>query len=209
MELKVLADQIEVAQFAHEWVTQKVNTTKANSLYLPAGETPKELYKLWEDESPDFLKHLNFIQIDDVRSGKKAGTFKKFFLENLPSLTQQFIWIEEKQKYQAKLALLGLGLNGHIAFHEPELPDDFSFQEVSLSVKSIKTLGLEEGAKGFSYGIKDFLNCEAILLMVTGENKKAILKRLLDKDPTITASKLLGHSGLTLVCDQATLTQED
>lgn len=203
MNLITLENKYDVAQFANRWCEEKTLETNAQAIYLPAGNTPIELYKKWEEERPEYLQHQTFIQIDDVISKPAQGIFESFFKEKLPSYQHQFNWIKDNKKMQAEVAILGLGLNGHIAFHEPHLPDNFSYGEVSLSQGTIKHLKLEKDAKGFSYGLGSFLKCQAILLIVTGKKKSHIFKKFLAADSQLPASKLKHHQDITVLCDRS------
>lgn len=172
---------------------------------MPAGNTPIPLYRAWEKHRPPFLESLRFIQIDDLLNGKKKGLFKKFFEAQLPSHAARFEWIENSAPQQADLAVLGLGLNGHVAFHEPGLPADFQFGEVELSESTKTALGLEAKAKGITYGAQAFFNAKAILILVTGASKKDILARLrarTEPDPKLPISLLLDHPDLTFLVDE-------
>lgn len=202
MNLVKLANKTDVAKYASEWCSTLVSEQSIRSFYIPAGGTPKELYHLWETEKPNFLSDLDLIQIDDVISGTKSWMFENFFKQELPSYLDQIHWIKQREPLQADAAILGLGLNGHIAFHEPELPNDFAYGEVELSEQSRLTLDLEDGTKGLSYGLGSFLKCQAIIMLVTGHAKKEVLTRLINADKSLPATGLIGHKNLTIVCDQ-------
>ena len=201
MNLVKVNDKVEGALQSHLWIEDQVFQSKYSSCYLPAGNTPIELYKLWENENPSFISSLKLIQIDDVVTGIKSGVFKKFFKEHLPSFVNQFQWIEDKEQVQADLSILGLGLNGHVAFHEPEIAASFSFGEVELSEKTKETLDLEDSAKGLTYGVGSFVKSKAVLMMVFGEGKREILKCLINEDPSIPASGLMAHPDFTIITD--------
>ena len=90
------------------------------SFYLPAGNTPVPLYKHWESCQPEFLGKSQLIQLDEVINGEQKGVFAKFFADHLPTWSQK---IEKPilEYRQAEVAILGLGKNGHLGFHEPDL----------------------------------------------------------------------------------------
>lgn len=139
------------------------------------------------------------IQIDDVVTGSKAGIFRSFFESNLPNYKNQITFISGGAKSQADLGILGLGLNGHVAFHEPHIGKNFAFGEVELSEKTISTLGLEKNAKGVTYGLDSFLRTKALLLIVSGEGKESVFKRFLEKDPSLPVSETQNHNDLTVL----------
>lgn len=82
------------------------------------------------------------------------------------------------------LCLLGLGQNGHIAFNEPA---DFlqprahlaPLSETSLTHTMIQNSGADVKC-GFTLGMADILQSRKILLPVFGQNKRAIMQRLME-----------------------------
>lgn len=202
MDLVVCKDADEVGRFAHTWIASQVAPLSNPSVYLPAGATPEPLYRHWRDTCPEFLSSLCLVQIDDVVGGPKAHLFRKFFIEQLEFWSHQFDWIEAGDR-QADLAVLGLGLNGHVGFHEPGLSSQFFSGCVRLSTVTEQRLGLPPGSWGISYGIGAFMRCRAILLLVTGESKREILEAFLQRRGDFPALALRRHSNLTVVVDQA------
>ncbi|MES2857409.1 MAG: 6-phosphogluconolactonase [Bdellovibrionota bacterium] len=205
MKLIVCDNNEEMTHLVADWCSEHIATHKARTVFLPAGNTPIKLYERWEKQRPEEFKNLKFLQIDDVMSGEKRGMFKQFFEDHLPSFRDQFEWIEStKQTDQgADLALLGLGLNGHVAFHEPGMPMDFFCGCLELSEITRKNLELNETTWGISYGIGAFIQSKSIAMMVNGASKREILNRLLAGDPSLPASGLLNHSDFTIFADRA------
>jgi 6-phosphogluconolactonase/glucosamine-6-phosphate isomerase/deaminase len=189
----------EVFSFVEQWCDETLKSPGVNSLYLPAGNTPIPLYQRWTKNKPAYLKQTKLLQIDDVTSGEKAGLFKKFFKQHLPKHYKKIQPITQGP-FQADAGILGLGLNGHIAFHEPHLPRDFSYGEMELDSKTCHTLELVEGTRGMSYGLGAFMNTQRLILIVLGENKQEILARVLNRED-VPASHLLDHHDITIVCD--------
>jgi 6-phosphogluconolactonase/glucosamine-6-phosphate isomerase/deaminase len=180
-----------------KWLENRVKRYGARSLFLPAGETPRPLYARWRAAEPAYLKGMRLLQVDDVSTGREKGMFARFFREELPGWKVEPPVKEEK----ADLAILGLGTNGHVAFHEPGIPPSFRFGEVSLAADTASRLKLEPGTKGLTYGVGAFFEAKAILLVVRGANKKEVLERLRQGDPALPASGLLRHPDLTVLTD--------
>ena len=180
-----------------QWLASRVERHKARSLFLPAGETPKPLYAKWRKEWPAYLSGLKLMQVDDVLTGTGAGVFARFFQDELPGHPV----IRPVQESKADLAILGLGTNGHVAFHEPGLPMSFRFGEVLLESDTARRLSLEAGTKGITYGVGVFSEAKAILLVVRGESKKSAFEKFLKNDPSVPASGLLTHPDLTVLKD--------
>lgn len=127
--------------------------------------------------------------------------FAGFLRENLAPWIAQIEFINEAVE-GADLGLLGLGLNGHVAFHEPGLPDNMEAACVRLSPETCKRLNLEPVTWGATYGVGAFKKCQSLLIMVFGESKAEVLSRLLNGDPSLPASFLLQHKDLTILADK-------
>jgi hypothetical protein len=162
------------------------------------------LYKVWETKKPDYLRGMDLVQIDDVLTGSQRGMFKRFFDEHLPSYLTQLRGIEMGDR-QADLAVLGLGLNGHVAFHEPGVDSGFYSGCVRLSEVTCQNLELEPGTWGISYGAQAFNACKSILMIVCGSSKREILQRLLEGESSVPASALLNHPSFTILADREAL----
>ena len=203
---KIIAqEQNEWVSSASHWLSEKKAQYKAQTVYLPAGETPKLIYRDWELRKPDFLNQLQLIQIDDVLDGEKKNLFKQFFKDELPSYAEGIEYFNEGG-HQADLGILGLGLNGHVAFHEPGLPTNFYSGCVRLQKETIHNLQLAEGTWGKTYGARAFYSCKALLIIVKGLKKKEILQKTLSESAgilpgQIPAASLLRHPDLTLLTD--------
>ncbi|MGE0762365.1 MAG: 6-phosphogluconolactonase [Bdellovibrionales bacterium] len=202
MELVVCKDVAEAAHYADRWVERQVLTGLLRRLYVPAGATPEALYALWRETKPDYLQGLKFIQIDDVLTGPKAGCFRQFFEKELAPWLQQMSWLKDGAEL-GDAAILGLGLNGHVAFHEPGLPKSFFSGCVSLSPVTCERLQLAPGTWGVSYGLGAFLRCREILMLATGASKREIVQQLLERRGEFPALALRDHAHFTLVIDQA------
>jgi len=186
------------------WCEKKLGPIDHPRVFLPAGSTLIPLYQLWETNKPDFTREARFCQVDEVLSEPKSGLFNLFFKQHLPSFQKQMLDFSSLQK-NMDLAILGLGTNGHIAFHEPHIKLDFSFGEVTLSDETCENLDIPYSSKGLSYGLQSFLDCKKILLVVRGKSKSNILKKVLSKDPSLPASHLLDHPDFTLITDTQSL----
>lgn len=204
MKLHVCKDSQEVAQQSHLWLEEISKNFNKFRLFVPAGSTPLGLYNIWESHRPDFLERATLVQVDDILDGPKRGHFKQFFSDHLPSYQKNFEYIEQANE-GSDLAILGLGLNGHIAFHEPEIDLSFFSGCVRLSKETCDTLKLQEPTWGISYGLQAFMACKKILLMVTGKAKQKILKNLIEMRGHFPALYLSSHSDLTLIVDRAAM----
>ncbi|MFW7380740.1 MAG: 6-phosphogluconolactonase [Oligoflexus sp.] len=186
-----------------QWLKETIEVYGIKTFFLPAGASPQGLYAKMEAIKPDFLNDIKFIQVDDILSGGSRGRFRRNFEEQLPSYTKQIHFIDQGER-QAEAAILGLGLNGHVAFHEPHLPENFQFGEITLSSETCQNLQVSPGTKGLSYGLGHFLGCRRILVLVNGSHKRPILQRTLAGDPDIPASRFLQHADTTVLALETT-----
>ncbi len=204
MKKIVVQGQNEWVQAAALWLNEKQAEYKAKSIYVPAGETPKPLYKDWELRRPECLNKMKMIQIDDVLDGEKKNVFKQFFFDELPSYAPKIEYFEVGES-QADLGILGLGMNGHVAFHEPGLPANFYSGCVQLQNETLHNLGLANGTWGKTYGANAFYKCKALLIAVKGAKKRDILIRTLEGGlrmaKEVPACALLSHPDLTILTD--------
>ncbi|MBS0030866.1 6-phosphogluconolactonase [Chitinophaga sp. 22321] len=106
------------------------------------------------------------------------------------------------------VAILGVGMNGHIAMNEPGCAIDGRTQVVALHPVT-KQVGqkyftqpqvLEEG---ITLGMGTLQESRHIILMVSGKHKATIVRRMLEEPATneLPASLLLQHPSVTLFLD--------
>lgn len=106
--------------------------------------------------------------------------------------------------------ILGLGLDGHIGFNEPGEISDYTHVATldysTLQANSRFFDSIDEVPKtAVSMGIKTIYNAKKIVMLVLGENKANIVKKMLESDPTekIPATLIMDHMDLTIVLDEA------
>ncbi|MBC9914416.1 glucosamine-6-phosphate deaminase [Chitinophaga varians] len=107
------------------------------------------------------------------------------------------------------VAILGLGMNGHIAMNEPGCVADGRAQVVALHPVTklvgqkyfTQQLELEEG---ITLGLGTLLESRHIILMVSGKHKSRIVRKMLEEPATneLPASLLLRHPSVTIFLDE-------
>lgn len=173
------------------------------NLLLPAGGTPEVFYKEVRENWFYEFQSFKLWQIDDVLNGPQKDCFHKFFKDHLGSLFSNLTGPKEKmiEDGVSYSSFLGLGVNGHVAFHEPHIPHNFSFGCVELGRETLDYLSLKEGTWGITYGLGTFLKSNSIYMLVKGLHKKDILKRFLEDDPSVPAVELKKHKRLVLMVE--------
>ena len=106
------------------------------------------------------------------------------------------------------LAVLGLGMNGHVGFNEPGSRPDDPTRLVRLALSSREAATARYGSTltptaGITIGPARLLEAGECWLLVTGGRKAAILRRALDQPegPDCPASYLRRHPRLTVFAD--------
>lgn len=198
MQRRVGKDENEMIRLAWTWLHEEVHV--GARVFVPAGGTPQPLYRRWCAEPTALLKSLRLVQIDDILNGPEKGAFARFLREELNPFVSQVEWIENADR-TADYAILGVGVNGHVAFHEPGLPRNFSGGCVRLSSETLNYLSLKDPTWGVTYGAAAFLKARKILVMAKGPRKQAILKRAAAGEKTLPITWILEHPNCTLITD--------
>ena len=107
--------------------------------------------------------------------------------------------------------LLGIGHDGHIGFNEPEDHFPTMTHEVQLTEMTIDANkrffdSIDDVPKAaFTMGIGTIMAAKKIVMVVTGADKKDILRKTFwgPVDPQVPASILQFHQDVTLICDEA------
>lgn len=113
------------------------------------------------------------------------------------------------------LQLLGLGHNGHIGFNEPNEAFEKETHCVNLQERTIeanKRFFASADAvprQAYTMGIKTIMHAKKILVVVSGADKAEIVKKAFfgPVTPKVPASILQMHNDVTLVADEAALSE--
>ncbi len=113
------------------------------------------------------------------------------------------------------LQLLGLGHNGHIGFNEPGEAFETATHCVDLQERTIEAnkrffASIDEVPRqAYTMGIKTIMMAKKILVVVSGEDKAETVKKAFfgPVTPQVPASILQMHPDVTVVADEAALSQ--
>jgi 6-phosphogluconolactonase/glucosamine-6-phosphate isomerase/deaminase len=200
MEIISCKDETTWVKTINEWLYKQSLKYAIDRVFVPAGDTPRPLYRSWEASGLPFKSTAKLVQLDEILTGRGEGLFKKFFKETLPSFQKNFEYID-KADSGADIAILGLGPNGHVAFHEPGLSANFYSGCLQLNEETANRLKIEAGAKVVSYGLGAFMKSKGVILIVRGAQKKEILKTILKHGCALPAALLLNHKNVLVVTD--------
>lgn len=197
MHLAIGKDDNDWMRLAWTWIHEEI--TPGSRVFVPAGGTPEPLYRRWTAEPTALLKSLRLVQIDEIISGPQKNHFREFFEKELPGFLSQMEWIDRADQ-GADVAILGVGVNGHVAFHEPGLPRHFTSGCVRLSAETMGYLSLKEPTWGLTYGVGQFAKAKKILVLAKGPRKKHIIEKGL-REKNLPVSWILEHPRATLISD--------
>jgi glucosamine-6-phosphate deaminase len=111
------------------------------------------------------------------------------------------------------VVVLGIGMNGHLAFNEPGTPREGGAAWVPLAERtraSARACWAEETPRfGMTLGLAELLGARRALLLANGAAKAAIVRRALagPVGADCPASFLQAHGALTVVLDEAAASQ--
>lgn len=113
------------------------------------------------------------------------------------------------------LQLLGLGHNGHIGFNEPGTVFEAETHCVDLTESTIQAnkrffASIDDVPRqAYTMGIKTIMMARKILIVVSGADKSAIVKKAFCGaiTPEVPASVLQLHPDVTIVADEAALSE--
>ncbi|MBM3261202.1 hypothetical protein FJY93_02180 [Candidatus Kaiserbacteria bacterium] len=177
---------------ATDWVSEKSQEYGAQSICLPAGNTAIRLFDYWTQQPPESLRNKSLHQLDEV--GRR---FALFFRRYLP----RYQVLPPHEDMRPDLAILGLGYNGHVAFHEPGIPASFRYGKVTLLPETAHRLGVEPGTEAWTIGVGALTEAKALLLIILGAEKWGIFQQAYS-DQRLPAHWLLPHPDLTILTDQ-------
>ena len=236
MHFVCLDDSEAVAVLVKELLVEAVHSHAPGAIALPTGKTPLSLYALLTmlpEELKEEFRRASWFALDEFLCAEMSpeSSFRHFLLTHfvaplgidesrLFTLSCSVDNPEEgartyeeriRQEGGLKLALLGLGLNGHIGFNEPGTPLDSRTGKRALMQKS-----REANAYLFSsvdatpcdavtMGIGTILEARRVVMMATGDSKAepvAKLRSITVPTSDFPASVLLAHPDAWLIVDR-------
>jgi glucosamine-6-phosphate deaminase len=224
--LEVLpADRWADAVAAH--LVARLRAEPGLRLCLPTGETPTPLYERLRRSDPAVWSRSTVVLLDEylgLPPDDPAMAGPRLRRELLADVRPaSYIDIDTARADEAAaasdldgaaaagidLALLGLGLNGHIGLNEPGTEADASTRVVTLHPDSRQVATERYGAshapeRGITLGIGRLLKAREIWLLVTGERKADVLRRTLEGPETaeLPASFLRRHPHCRVLADE-------
>lgn len=221
---------------AAEIVKEEMMKKKNIVLGLATGSTPlglyKELIRMHKEEGLDFSQVTTFNLDEYIGIAYDNPNSYHYYMENnlfkhinidmdntfVPDTNRDDLedyckeydkLIEEKGGID--LQILGIGVNGHIGFNEPDEELNVGTSVVDLTESTIEANSRffdsidEVPKKAVTMGIGSIMKAKKIILLASGKSKHEAIKKLLKGDKVTTqlpASFLLLHPAVTVIVDE-------
>lgn len=236
IKLSIVKDYEELSRSAARIVSDHVKKKPTLVLGLITGETPigcyRELIRMHREKGLDFSKVTTF-NVDEYLGlpPTHPQSYRYFMNKNLfnhVNIRMEKTHIPDgasedprkacedfekliKASGGIDLQLLGIGVNGHIAFNEPGSPFDSRTRVVNLSEETIKANARffssidEVPRQAISMGIGTILEARKIILLASGERKAEAVAKSIEGPVTTEcpASALQMHPDCTFIIDKA------
>jgi glucosamine-6-phosphate deaminase len=225
----VLADEERVAHTAAEVIANRL-LARPNLRVLLSGErTPSAMYAALRAHARHgelMSRSATVLQLDEYvglsptdprsRSARLAHELRGIELRALHGLDGTAAdLVEECGRHQRRLeeapldlAVLGLGVDGHVAFDEPGSRLDEPTRVIRLTGHTRAELSGEVGSvpdRALTVGLGSLLHARELLVTATGASRAAALRAMLldPPSPASPASLLRAHPRLTVMCDRS------
>ena len=229
-DLKIFSNYDEMSRAAAEFMRETLAEKPGSVLCAASGNSPRKAYELMakgysEEGNRNPFKLLSLdewvgLSAEHPASGgyqltqqlirplDLAGYFLfngRFEDENL-EINRAKDWLAANGPID--LCVLGIGVNGHLGFNEP---DDYlrpSAHKIALAESSKNHPMIGDSTDyspefGITLGLGEILNARKVLLLVSGASKRAVMDRFFTKKVTteLPASFLWLHGDLTIMGD--------
>jgi len=208
MDIKIMESYDEISQHAKSLILRELQLKKNMFLCAATGDTPTKTYELLKEAyklQPNLFSQLRLIKLDEwgnipmddpnscesylkkhlVQPLKISESHYLSFLSNPPNPELECKRIQNGlAKYgPIDICILGVGMNGHLAFNEPSDYVQPNCHITDLSDKSLdhpmaKEMKIKPGY-GLTLGMTDILQSKKIVLLINGSHKAAITKEVL------------------------------
>lgn len=236
MEKIICKNDEEVSLYGAVLIAEQVRKNPYSILGLATGSTPVGMYrKLVEMHQRGGLDFsgVNTFNLDEYYPIKKSSdqSYDYFMWDNLFSHInikrenvhipngecldpeKECVAYEQRMKEagQIDIQVLGIGVNGHIGFNEPEQELKLQTHLTDLTPSTVDAnsrffSSIEEvPAKAITMGMGSIMKARSVLLLITGAHKAEIAAKLFSGVVTteVPASFLNLHPQVTVLLDEA------
>lgn len=234
MNLVVAKDYRELSQKTAQTIAHYINANPDSVLCLAAGDTPlgtfQELIRMQQRGEVD-LSSVFYAGLDEwvglgyeTKGSCRQVMFDTFYTPACidPARIHVFDGLNENQQRECDemehwiashggllLSLLGVGMNGHVGFNEPHVPDRngcvvADLDEVTKEV-CVKYFGVKLAVtKGVTLGLSLLKSSKKLIVLANGSKKASIMRRAFCEMAAaeLPVSLLQGHSDLSVMLDE-------
>lgn len=232
MRLLVVPDEASLALAAADVICDAVHRRRDAVLALPTGITPIHAYaevasRVAHGEAD--LHDVRIYAVDEFAGATSAtpGTNTVFYRDHLtvplaalhvpdPASDDPDAAIREHARAIERaggidLCVLGIGVNGHVAFNEPGSERESRARVVELEPSSREAHAADFGSydavpdRGMTLGIADLLAARSLLVLASGAHKASIVAAAIEGPETaaVPASWLREHADIVWLLDDA------
>jgi glucosamine-6-phosphate deaminase len=227
MKLIIVRNKKEGAKKAAEIIAQVVKKKPNAVLELATGVTMvplyKKLVKIYRKGEIDFSKittfnldeyaHVPYNHPESYHYYMNKNLFDKVNIQKInthfPSSNGKEYENEIKKAGGADLSILGVGVNGHIAFNEPGSSFNSKTREVKLSKETIKSNsvlfpGKKVPKEAYTVGINTIMKSKKVILLAFGKKKAEAIFDAVERPVTeeTPASVLRKHKEAVFIIDK-------
>lgn len=221
----------EMSSLAARLFLTQIQIKKHPVIALPTGSTPLGLYEeliRYHKECNKSYANIITFNLDEYYPIKKedSNSYYQFMMRNFfnhVDIKKENIFIpngecsdplKEAKEYEQKiknhkgidLAILGVGVNGHIGFNEPgTLIDETHLTDISSSTARENSRFfnniLEVPTQAITMGMKTIASAEKIIILANGSKKMDIVDKISkgNIDENYPATLLNNHKNATLI----------
>ena len=224
MKIETVDSYQELSLKAKNLVIKEIEKNKRLLLCTATGSSPTGMYQQLcteFQENSELFAQLRIIKLDEWGGVEmdQPGTCEQYLQQNLlqplqipesrytgfysnpenPILECERIQDKLKTEGPIDLCILGIGMNGHLAFNEPA-----NYLQPFCHVAELSEMTLQHAMAskmnfkpsfGFTLGMADILHSKMILILIAGKEKREIVQKFLSKkvDSSVPASFLWIH----------------
>ncbi len=229
MHIEYFSDYLAMSERACDLILHQIEENPQTLLCPATGNTPLKTYQLLAQKLLEKPTELRLLMLDEwyglykTQEGSCYAFLQKYLVEPLQIPIERFFIYDSqtsspeeaclrmqvclKQEGPIDLMILGIGLNGHLGFNEP---NDFlspachvaELEEQTKQHTMIGELSIKP-TKGLTLGMGEILQAKKIILLINGVHKKEITKAFLKGEISthLPASFLWLHPNVTCLIE--------
>ncbi|GAA4302641.1 glucosamine-6-phosphate deaminase [Compostibacter hankyongensis] len=233
MEIQVFDSYASLSEKAADEVIQALQLRERPLFCVASGDTPKGLYRILAERCRRGQADISgwyFLGLDEWLGlgGDDPGSCRYMLEEDLirplgvqpgqccffdgrtkdPEAECSRVEAFIRQHGPIDLAVLGLGMNGHIGLNEPGTPASLRshvsvIDPVTAQVGQKYFVRPQSLTQGITLGMATLMEAARLLLLINGEKKSAVLQQALEGEitPALPASLLRRHPHYTVYTD--------